>query len=103
MENTRYYRLKTLHQDGTESFSPVRQLTYQDIGELQIHPNPVKEQLYITGGAKEEPLVLFAADGRQLDRQATFNGNRYVLNLNGLPPGIYWLRAGPIIRKVVKQ
>ncbi len=103
VENTRYYRLKTLHQDGTESFSPVRQLTYQDIGELQIHPNPVKEQLYITGGAKEEPLVLFAADGRQLDRQATFNGNRYVLNLNGLPPGIYWLRAGPIIRKVVKQ
>jgi hypothetical protein len=84
------YRLMLVNQDGSTSYSPVRQVRIRQQA-LATFPNPAQSQLtlmadpVITGA-----VMLYTEDGR-LVQQQYMNGMQLTLSLTGLPAGTYHL------------
>jgi hypothetical protein len=85
------YRLLIENQDGSSSFSPVRQVQIHGQVRLAVFPNPAHNQVVlmadqvITGG-----VSLYSEDGK-LVQQRYWSGTQLTLPLSGLPTGTYHL------------
>ena len=71
-------------------------------GGARFFPNPVSEQLTVTGGARSGPLRLFDAGGRTRLTGTYRDGQP--LDLSALPAGFYWLQldqgpARPLLKR----
>ena len=91
-----YYRLRQVDLDGQFEYSQIRSASIKgdELG-LQVYPNPVHGDLF--GLLNVEPdieteLRLLDLNGRILKEQIV-SGNQFVMDLAGLPPGIYVLKA----------
>jgi hypothetical protein len=118
---TRYYRLRQLDLDGSESFSPVRSLRFgnEALPQLTAAPNPFAQQLTLTvslpAGTVAAPAMLRVTDamGRTVLKQLTpaLPGGRSQLEVPGLAQlgrGVYFVQlavAGQPVQhlKVVKE
>ncbi len=69
---------------------------------MLIYPNPVGEQLHITGAAEGEPITLYNLSGRPVWSTIADAGEA-VLDTADLPAGIYFCRLQGRTFKVVKQ
>jgi hypothetical protein len=47
--NAPYYRLKMMENDGTFSYSMIRQVKIDKVRSIKVYPNPAKDALYIEG------------------------------------------------------
>ena len=72
--------------------SPVREIA---AGELRPFPNPTINSFTLPIERLDDPsvAVLYAADGREARRQdiSRYRGGKAVIDVNGLPPGMYTL------------
>jgi len=105
-----YYRLRQNDLDGQFEYSPIRTASIEGtkLG-LQVYPSPVRGELFgslnVRPGSETE-LRLHDLNGRVLKEQIA-SGNEFVMDLAGLPAGVYVLRARhaggeEIIKLVVK-
>lgn len=105
-----YYRLRQHDLDGQFEYSQIRTASIEGtkLG-IQVYPNPVNEELFgllNVESDSETELRLHDINGRLLKVQIA-SGNEFVMNLAGLPVGIYVLKASnvngeEIIKLVVK-
>jgi len=75
--------------------------------EINVWPNPATDVLHIQGQKPIESMQLYDLRGRAVLRQKVVS-NRFSLNLNGMPPGIYLLEVSDkygrrSVQKVVVQ
>ncbi|WP_310392701.1 hypothetical protein [Hymenobacter sp.] len=88
-----YYRLRQQDFDGQTSYSPV-QFVAAAAGSaepLSLFPVPARGTAWVLNAAPDTPLVLFDGLGRAV---RTFPAGSIPLDLAGLAPGLYRLRAG---------
>lgn len=69
---------------------------------LQLSPNPTAEQVQVWGLAAPQGYLLYNALG-QLQRSGTVSPDNPSLSLGGLPEGVYSLRIGSQVLRVVKE
>jgi hypothetical protein len=85
--------------------STVSNNSLEDIQELPtVFPNPVSDQLHLKN-LSDDPLAIFSLDGREV---LSFAGPQSVIDVSGLPAGIYFLRqvdhgGRSTVRKFIKQ
>ncbi|MAC94115.1 MAG: hypothetical protein CMC96_01305 [Flavobacteriales bacterium] len=77
----------------------------QNLINLNLYPNPVKEELYIKGTKKGIRYRLHSLQGKLL--QSGLFSEQHPIKLSGLPQGLYLLQLGEgektIWKKVVKE
>jgi hypothetical protein len=107
---TAYYRLRSMDYDGSEGFSPILMLERAIEGvSIQAYPNPTKDRLDVVLTSKEAgtaSLFLFAADGQEIlsdNRRLEAGMNTLSLNLRTISPGVYFLRVGEQVLRVVRK
>ena len=91
-----FYQLRQTDHDGTSRLSAVVTATAGG-AELMVYPNPNRGTFRVAGA--DGPVRIFSLDGR-LVRQFSALGNTEV---SGLAPGVYLVRAGDMVRRVVVQ
>lgn len=102
-----YYRLKQVDMDGRSDYSPVRQLSYGEKGQISLFPNPVKENLYIDGLEKNDVVKIYDPSGRIVFE---YSAMLYAaeISVNHLPKGVYYLEISSdgkakLKSKIVKE
>ena len=72
---------------------------------MTFGPNPFDEQLTISNTEVGlEEIILFDVSGREILRRSVSQATgTATLLTNQIPQGVYWLKAGDEIRKVVKR
>lgn len=98
--NTYAYRLRQVDRDGTFSFSPVVTASVATATGLQIMPNPARDWLTVVGPPDATTATLFTANGKQIAAFFLTDG-RGRFGLNALPPGVYLVRVGQEVRRVM--
>lgn len=99
-----YYRIKQVDVDGEFTYSPVQVATLAEPHHVTVYPNPARDMVRIAGlETPENALVeVFNAAGEQLPfpSDAWDNG---LLDLSTLPKGLYLVRIGDQVARVVKE
>ncbi len=84
------YRLMLVNQDGSTSFSPVREVRIKRQA-LAMFPNPATTQLTLMADpAITGTVTLYTEDGRSV-QQGYMSGTQLTMSLTGLPAGTYHL------------
>lgn len=70
---------------------------------LQVFPNPARDEVtvHLSTTMLEQPLTLIDALGREVRRYPAPTGTEAILNLRGLPAGLYVLRRGAWGKRLV--
>ncbi len=92
-----YYRIRQIRTDGGECLSPVVNFTYIDTGiqQAQMYPNPCVDYLHLSFYASlySELSLVFVNEAGILIRseiiKVNLGFNTLLVNLVGLPPGLY--------------
>ncbi len=107
---TAYYRLRILDYDGTEGLSPIIMLErINDDFAIKAYPNPAGARMDIVFNSPDAGparLFLFAADGRTVlsdNRQLSAGTNTLSLDLSAVPAGVYALRVGKQVIRLVRE
>jgi hypothetical protein len=102
-----YYRLRQTDLDGTNTYSPIRAITFAastgTLAQLVAYPNPAHQVVHVQllGPATTSPLEIFDAMGRLLRTQAApVSGEKMVVSVAGLPSGFYMLRCGKLNKRL---
>lgn len=100
---TYFYRLRQRDLDGQEEFSDVVSARLLSAASsLTVYPNPAEAALFIKSNRELTEISLYDASGRRV-RRMQGGGKRAVMDLSSLPAGLYWLRAGELVRRVIKR
>ena len=76
--------------------------TTEEAGQLHLMPNPAREYIRIEGvGSQPQTARLYDRTGREVLRQNVADGT--LVDLRKLPEGLYVLRCGNRVSKIVKQ
>jgi hypothetical protein len=102
-----YYRLRQTDLDGTNTYSPIRAITFAasagTLAQLVAYPNPAHQVVHVQllGPATTTPLEIFDAMGRLLRTQAApVSGEKMAMSVAGLPSGFYMLRCGKLSKRL---
>ena len=98
-----YYRLKQVDFDGKFEYSSVISINRQ-ISEdlfLEVYPNPVNEYLTINTNYQGS-VEVFNVSG-QIVRSLNITNQSNVLNINDLEGGIYFIKIGHEVRRIIKR
>lgn len=99
-----YYRLKIVDADGRFMLSDVIPLKRSNTSEqIFVLNNPASGQLNIVTGhssVKPLPAVMFNSSGKSV-MQFSLSGGFQAINISTLAPGIYFLRAGAQVKKIL--
>jgi hypothetical protein len=102
-----YYRLRQQDADGTASFSAVQALKVPASSEqatLQVWPNPSHGSITVDGLAPSQPVQVLDVTGRVLLTASTPPTGPLQLDLpRGLAPGVYLVRSGSQVRRLVVE
>ena len=95
------YRLRQQDFDGTITYSPLVAARTQDAEEgLTAWPNPVRNRLFVRS-ATDATAVLYDANGREVQTFELSDGFGET-DLSGLRAGVYFLRVGEELVRVVR-
>ncbi|MEM7162655.1 MAG: T9SS type A sorting domain-containing protein [Bacteroidota bacterium] len=94
-EGISYYRLKQSDYDGTISYSEIRSVNLNENNqEVLIYPNPTMQEFWIEGDGNEiSKIQLFDSKGMDVSsliRVRYSSRQKALVNLNGLPSGLYF-------------
>ncbi len=79
---------------SSDNVTSVRELFNPQIEELTVFPNPATEMITIDLETDEAAIIeIFNIEGRQVRGLRSTFGQRQQLNVNGLPAGMYVVRA----------
>lgn len=104
---TLYYRLAMVNKDGSIQYSPTVAVQLNKQNQVQVYPNPVKEQLtlVLTQTSSSKQLVqLFSLQGKQI-LQSYVPANSSVLQIpvKTISKGSYILKVGAYSTLIVKE
>lgn len=100
--NQAYYHLFQTDLDGKETYLANTYLSESGKEESLVpYPQPVQDLVYVANLKTEAPYQLYDALGKLL-LSGNFNPTQGI-HLQGLPKGLYSLRIGTTIMKVVKE
>ena len=85
-----FYRLEQTDLDGKKSYSMIRKVNFDSSATIRIYPNPVTNLIYISGSGKMV-FSIHNTNGQLLYTPVQLIQSQYVLNVAGLPPGIYFI------------
>lgn len=101
-----FYRLKSIDIDGQFTYSAIIRLTNQQLITMTVFPNPVVDNVTISGLKQNGTIRLFSVNGKLLQQQ-TVTAQSTIMNLSAYSKGIYVLQyqqAGETVnQKIVKQ
>ena len=73
-----------------------------ETAQMKLMPNPAREYIRIEGiGDKPQPVTLYNTAGKKVLEQQAADGT--LIDLQRLPEGLYVLRCGKRVAKIVKQ
>ena len=73
-----------------------------EAGSLVLAPNPVREAVTISGiGSEPQTVVFYSTAGIKLLERKAADGT--VIDISHLPEGVYVVRCGDAVAKIVKQ
>jgi hypothetical protein len=70
---------------------------------FRIFPNPSKDRIYVQGAADKSTILEIITLGGSIVLRNTIYSNNEMIDISTLPQGIYLLRIGNQVSKVVKQ
>ena len=85
-----YYRIKTIAQDGTYSYSKIVRVAYNSNHSMGVYPNPVTNNLIVSGLVGKSTLTIINQTGETLLTQKAFSTS-YTLPPSKLKAGVYTL------------
>jgi hypothetical protein len=98
LEGINYYRIKQINTNGTDSFSPQKSVTFDEVKEdWSIYPNPVKNKLSVTSNVNRgnTQFQLLDATGKLVYKKEITNISTGVIeniDMNKYAEGIYFLK-----------
>jgi hypothetical protein len=102
--STNLYRIRIIEKNGSFSYSPERQLNWDQKNDVYIlYPNPASQKATITGDfSSGSEIKLFDVSGKlKWYKKAMNNNGTLTIDLSSLLPGVYILRIGDVIKKLV--
>jgi hypothetical protein len=87
-----YYRLKWNEADASARYSKIIAVLFPAITKLKVYYDQEGDYVQISKPAAFQHIELYSADGR-LQKKLRSNLFTCRLNVNGLPAGIYFIRA----------
>ncbi|HEV3412573.1 MAG TPA: T9SS type A sorting domain-containing protein [Puia sp.] len=99
-----FYRLVQVDQDGHKTYSEVVSVNIGGVSGLNIYPNPVVDNLVVTGSAVTVASVrVFNSAGNVVEVPVQGGNGQVLLNVAGLPRGIYFLQLGTQTIRFLKK
>ena len=87
-----YYRLRSVDIGGQFTYSSIKVVIFGDKTGIKVLPNPVVDQLYITGGSTTfQAVTLYTAEGKLLQQHEKFSSGASI-KLGQYPAGMYLLK-----------
>jgi Bacterial Ig domain/Secretion system C-terminal sorting domain len=103
---TKYYRLKIEDNNGAFTYSSILKFSNQKEINIAAYPNPVKNNVVLTGLNGNATIQIFAADGKMIYEQK-LNKQATQIDMTSFTKGMYMIRytnaAGTQQVKVVKE
>jgi hypothetical protein len=109
-EGISYYRIRQVDYDGRFDYSAVIPVRFgKDAGDVQMYPNPATDQVWIlipsteTGPALVE---LYDMSGKLMISNAVVlqrGSNAFSMDLSEIPSGVYMLRQGATVMKLIRR
>ncbi|RQO29862.1 hypothetical protein DBR32_14885 [Taibaiella sp. KBW10] len=102
-----YYRLKQLDRDGRYEYSVIKQIHFDAEKQIELYPNPVEDNLKVTGLSEHDIIKVRDAYGRTI-QEIKANASTINIPFKNLSKGIYYVEVytehgHKIYEKVVKQ
>lgn len=104
-----YYKIIAEDENGVQTYSNIQSINL-DINqrqELILFPNPFESKLHIYGlQFPQSQLHILDINGKEVDSFSlpkSVNGQEFILNLEKLPQGVYFLRSGKTFYKIIKK
>ncbi|MFZ1798315.1 MAG: T9SS type A sorting domain-containing protein, partial [Chitinophagaceae bacterium] len=93
LSGTSYYRIRENAANGTNTFSPVVKVVFNDNGVISLFPNPAKNTVTIKGINKSITATIRITDmnGREITKQNFTQSNTATLNIRALAQGSYFV------------
>ncbi|MEO7210127.1 MAG: T9SS type A sorting domain-containing protein [Chitinophagaceae bacterium] len=106
---TNYYRIRENAINGTDTFSPVVKVVFNDNGVISLYPNPAKITVTVKGLNKNINTIIKITDmqGREISSQNFTQSSSATLNIRALAQGTYFVQVAQqdkIVRlKLIKE
>lgn len=103
-----YYRIRQVDMAGNTSYSPTQRLFFQSTDlspHVAVYPNPTTEAIHIACSENDQirRIDLFSLVGERIKTLENLNGNQHCsLDLSDLPTGVYILKVGPHVQRIIK-
>jgi len=90
---TSYYRIRENAANGTNTFSAVVKVVFNDNGVISLYPNPAKNTVTVKGLNKNTTATIRITDmnGREISKQNFTQSNTATLNIRALAQGSYFV------------
>ncbi|MBO2012787.1 FG-GAP-like repeat-containing protein [Hymenobacter negativus] len=99
-----YYRLRQVDQNGSSTYSPVRDVVVGGKGQLALFPNPTAGGATLIGTVLGTRVRVFDSLGREVSTATADAAGTATLPLSaGLPAGVYVVRAGARAIRLVRE
>ena len=93
LSGTSYYRIRENAANGTNTFSPVVKVVFNDNGVISLYPNPAKNTVTVKGLNKSIIATIRITDmnGREISKQNFTQSSSATLNIRALAQGSYFV------------
>jgi hypothetical protein len=95
-----YYRIVETDLDGKQGISRIISYTANSAEKMRVFSNPVTNGHLMVQVNEQSTLMLFDIEGKLIRRQAAVKGTMN-MNVSGLAKGIYTLRAGNQVKRIL--
>jgi hypothetical protein len=104
LNNTSYYRLKSIDNDQSFEYSKIISIQNKSAkGKLSVYPNPVSKLLTLENTEGSDFQILNLLGQQVMSGKAPFGGLGAELDVSALPQGSYFLKVGTEQVKFMKQ
>jgi Bacterial Ig domain/Secretion system C-terminal sorting domain len=100
ISNTKYYRLKTVDNNGAISYSSILKFSNSKEIQLSVYPNPAKNNIVLSGLNGKATIQIFTADGKKVYNQNVLSQSIQI-EVSNFTNGIYIVKY--INAEVTKQ
>ena len=98
-----FYRLKIIGKNNEINYSVVKKIYVPSLADaITFYPNPAKNKITVTGPVSFAELSLFDLNGKLIwQKKNTTAQNNVEIDLGDLTTGVYMLKVGNTIKKLV--
>jgi hypothetical protein len=98
-----YYRIKVVKKNNIVSYSITRKVIVPGKNKvINIYPNPANKKVFITGINRQSQLSLLDQTGKLIwQKRITTNQSSIEIELPALPGGVYVLKVGEVVKRIV--